>query len=793
MSSPGEATKMVLDERPHLRDTLELIVDLDQDGPWTFEDLDIDSGNFGYLVSKPLVKSVDEGYQLTDREATIAELTTNTESYSTESSIRDFVATSSNLRDKLQFASPLFLIALTLSLWILVLTRSLIYQTVFRENHVMLPGNDPWHYRYWVDQLLAADFGVFAFSDIATHLGGRNEGEPLTYTIGWWLTVLFESNPETSGVTVALLPLLSTLIVGLLVAWMAHTVTNDERITVLAVLALAINPSHGLYSGIGFFDHHTIDYVWVSVMAAALVWLGLLQHKTNSDSDFLRHPHTWIATMVFGISTVSAMLSWNGAPLLLLGVAFYAVFHAASVVRIPHSPTLTSIPLMSGLLLATGIGHLMHTRAGWQEPLAIYAPLIVLVGVIGVTLLSEVVDRTYAHPGIVFGIAGLTGVGVIVGLYQLAPDLYDRLYIRITNHLFGREWIAESRLLISTDMSLLFGPVDHHGWWVFFAIPALVVVALSLREQHDPMWLVLAGFFVSFFLLALRQVRFAGELSPFASIFAAVGIIWAFSRVNLVNELRCFTPRQPRRFTLRATDRTINQTVYLSFGLVLIFAIGFIITAGVAGTVAIDDEEYEAAVFIEGHADTHDDEDFVLSRWGRNRMYNYIVWGGGDTYGYADRNYEPFLNSHEPDEWYQDDFQNRVGYLVIENLHIDSDVVERRTTYAQLFLFNGSATTETDGVGHYQLLHRTETNQQAIYQLVPGAVIDGTTDPNEELLVRTEVELDSGSFTYIRRTTANETGDYAVRVGYPGEYETSDGEMVTITDTDIAAGNTIRH
>jgi dolichyl-diphosphooligosaccharide--protein glycosyltransferase len=72
MPSAREVRKL-LEERPDLEPALEAVQAAEM--PWTFEDVDVDSGRFGELVSRDLVQSVEQGYRLANPEAVERALT----------------------------------------------------------------------------------------------------------------------------------------------------------------------------------------------------------------------------------------------------------------------------------------------------------------------------------------------------------------------------------------------------------------------------------------------------------------------------------------------------------------------------------------------------------------------------------------------------------------------------------------------------------------------------------------------------------------------------------------------
>ena len=76
MPSPEETTEAAsefLEDHPETEDALAALVERDADGdPWTFEEIALDSGEFGELVSRDLAKNVDDGYRLQHPDAICA-------------------------------------------------------------------------------------------------------------------------------------------------------------------------------------------------------------------------------------------------------------------------------------------------------------------------------------------------------------------------------------------------------------------------------------------------------------------------------------------------------------------------------------------------------------------------------------------------------------------------------------------------------------------------------------------------------------------------------------------------
>jgi hypothetical protein len=68
--SDEESVSDILDERPDLEEALRTIKPVDdQSDRWTFDEVSVDSGRFGELVSRGIVESTDGAYRLADPEA----------------------------------------------------------------------------------------------------------------------------------------------------------------------------------------------------------------------------------------------------------------------------------------------------------------------------------------------------------------------------------------------------------------------------------------------------------------------------------------------------------------------------------------------------------------------------------------------------------------------------------------------------------------------------------------------------------------------------------------------------
>jgi dolichyl-diphosphooligosaccharide--protein glycosyltransferase len=210
----------------------------------------------------------------------------------------------------------------------------------------------------------------------------------------------------------------------------------------------------------------------------------------------------------------------------------------------------------------------------------------------------------------------------------------------------------------------------------------------------------------------------------------------------------------------------------------------------VMDNVAATDAEVEAIEWIDADADEREGPDYVLTEWGRNRMFNYGVNGRSNSYAYAQRNYEPFVRDPNPDV-HADRFQGRVGFVAIHEIE-DADAPPD-SGYAQLFEANGSATPAANGSGRFRLEHVTDAAAIKVFRPVTGATVAGEAESNATVTVETTVDVAGGSFAYERRTTADGNGNYTVVVAYPGEYtvevETGSAGDETTTRNGTATGN----
>ncbi|SDY33310.1 hypothetical protein [Halopenitus persicus] len=854
MADPHAATRSLLEDRPELAEAVADAIETDAaaETPWTFDDLAADSGAFGELVSRGIVESEGEGYRVADPEAVRAahEAVTagggagngegdaggggagggaggaggsdaggaggnGTGGSGAVGSDRDGVdlALGSRLRGWVAgLTEGLHRDLLTGLLAVfayLFLMRIVTIGKVFRGERVFLPGNDPYHFLHGAERLVAADVGWLEIETLSEVMGGGITAYPLTYTIGWAATKLFGGGEvEAAAGIVAWIPVVSALLVGGCVYLYAVWTTGDERVALASVLVFALLPGHALYSGIGFIDHHTIDYAWLALTVLGVLWLArsLSGREVGAWRSYLLAPSTIAVTGLVGVVIAAMVHSWGGSPILLVGLAVSVTLRAASDIRTERSPLVAGVPVIGALAIGFGLAFLLHTRYGWQESMVVFMPLLVAIGGVLVVLAAVVVQKLDLHPGVHLGAAAASVVPLLAGFARFRPADFEQLRGRVIDHLLGREGIAETRSLVSGDFGYFFGSVDHFGWFLFFALPALIWVGWRCAEEHRPEWLVLVSYAASLLGFAVFQIRFAGEATAVTAVFAAVGMMWLLGKVELVEPPTIVgksdeaerTRRLERdvgdgdgesgrtRFAWWPETMTIRRMSTIALSVMLIGSLSLFLVPGMMDTVAISDAEADAAAWIDEDAEEREGPNYVLSNWGRARMYNYQVSGGGSGYGYARNNYQPFVNSTNPDGSYNR-FSGRVGYIAIERLEVDANP---RTTYAQLFEEHGSATSAANGSGHFRLVHVADRGGVKVFRPVPGASIVGQGEPGATVRANTTVTTFEEEFAYTRRGTANENGTYTIRVAYPGEY-TVGNQSVQVSNVAVENGTQV--
>lgn len=830
MTDAGEATRELLEDRPELEDAVRSVLEADKraDGPWTFHDADVDSGAFGELVSRGVVEKVDGDYRVPDPTAVRSAI--EGEAPDEDGRIDGSTLRGLSLLSGLSFdgapllarvrsagwAQPPALLGLVAALFLVAAMRLTQYSAVFRDGRVVSPANDPYFYRYWIEELLELSASPTDLSVLAEMPAGATGRRPLTHAVNWWFTTLVGGEQAAVDAVAAWLPIVAMVGLGVVVYALAIVVTRDVRVGLASVLLFAIAPVHAVYTGVGFLEHRLHQYFWLGIALLGLAWLAVdlvgRVERSGPDEGVRRHllsPKTWLVGLGLGVTFGVSIHLWGGSPLVFVPLAVYLGFRAIVDARDGLSPTLANLPV----LLALGVGSVLsvwlHTRLGWHSSFVAYTPVLVFGGAIAVFGFGEVWRRQEFHAG---AFLTLQAVIAAVGLYlfrTLRPEDWVEAQARMED-LFFREGYTESVSLFTPDYAVLFGPLVQIGVGFYLAAGVLVWAVWLAWRRYEPAWLLLSVYAGYFIVLAAIQVRFAAQLVVPLSVLGGVGFVYALSAVDLVRRPLPFRGGTDGPGNGDAVDTPAIRLpdaragVYLLAVGLLLCSFSLLYVPGLTAQTTYTDGEYAAVQEISSHAEATDREypdNFVLSQWGNNRMYNYFVNGESRSYGYAMSNFDDFRFGDDPDGWY-DEFDGRVGYVVVTDADIE---VPPESAQAQLLDGHGTGLGAGDGgagavddaddidgsadaLAHYRAI--LIENDVAAFAVVPGATIEVQVEPDEDVVAETTATVSGEPLSYERTTTADENGTATVTVAYPGDYEVA-GNTVTVTTDDVEGGETV--
>lgn len=769
MATAGEVRDL-LEERPDLEPALEAV--LEPEAPFDFDDVAVDSGPFGELVSRGIVESVDGGYRVSNPDAVRGALSD------------EAVSSTARARPSLSLSLPnvqlLALLCLFGAVLVVVTLRLSSLPTVFYRDHVFLAGNDPYFYRYWVDQLLAEP------SVTPTSLGsGIAKGEPLLVTSLWLISVVAGGTKAVGGYVLAWYPVVSAAVTGVVVYLMAVLVTDDRRIGLASVLMLAIIPGHAFRTSLGFADHHAFDYVWMVLTLVALTIIA----REGTRWTVVPSGRAVGGSLVLGVAVTTQTLAWDNSPIILVAIGGYLALEGLRSVSTSTRPYRTIGPVILGTGVGAGVTWLVHTRFGWHTTLVASAPTLLVIGGVGVLVGAELVDRVPfptigadpgydATPAALLGLEVLGLVGGVTILKATRPAFWNRLATSVEGRLLARREIAEVQGLFS----------DAGGWLLLLGFGLFLglsyLVWASNRARTDGRWLPAVAYGWYFLVLASIQVRFVGQLALPLALFGGVGLVHLAEGIDVARAARPLSGGHSLGLTLP----TGRQFVALGLLFLLVGSLGIIQVPVKTSQTTTPNAQADAALWMANYTETNDlqwPSNYVFSQWGRNRMYNYYVSGESQSYRYAQSNFESFVFSTDTEGWYER-LGNRRGFVVTTNAVVgEPDHIGTRLHRA-----NGAGSEATEALSHYRLVHVTGDGAYKVFTIVPGAVIQGTTEMNMSVTASTTVDVGSIEFSYERTTESNADGRYAIRVAQPGTYSVGN-TTVSINETNVQTGASI--
>lgn len=148
----AEATTSFLADRDDGEQALEAVFEVDvASETWTFDDVALNSGTFRELISRGIVEKADGEYRVADIE-TVRAVLAGEEVTSMGATDRGFA---------LDYEVDLrALSALVGALVVVAVARMLSYGSVFQRGYVVSPGNDPYYFRYWLEDRLTESSGL---------------------------------------------------------------------------------------------------------------------------------------------------------------------------------------------------------------------------------------------------------------------------------------------------------------------------------------------------------------------------------------------------------------------------------------------------------------------------------------------------------------------------------------------------------------------------------------------------------------------------------------------------------
>ncbi|SEV81647.1 hypothetical protein [Natrinema salifodinae] len=803
----ADATASFLEDRDDGDRALEAVLAVDSEHEtWSFDDVSLDSGTFGELVSRGIVENADGGYQVAD--AAVVEAVAAGEELEADSGGSDLGF--ERFREAIDRRA---LAALLCSLVVVAGARMTAYRSVFQQGYVVSPGNDPYYFRYWMRELLATASGPTDYGVVGGPSTGGTWTRPLAHATNWFLAELLGGGEGAAETVAAWLPVVASVALGLVIYELAVLLTRDVRVGIASVLVFAVTPVHAVYTGLGFLDHQLHQYVWLGITLVTLAWLAVdLQRRIERGVDrrvavraHLRTPTTWVVALGFGLSVAAGTHAWGGSPLLLVPLAGYIAVRVAMDARDGVSPARANLPVLAGLAVGSALSLALHHRWGWHAEFVATTPALVLGGAVVVTALGELwrrLDRS-VHHGALLALDGLVAAGGLLLFRWVRPEDWAEAMARLDD-LFFREGATETASLFATEYAVFFGPMYQLGMGFYVALVVFGWVAWRVYRQYEPGWLLVGTYTGYLLVLAGIQVRFAGQLAIPLAVLTGLGFVQLLAVVDLARTPMPFRDADAAldggsrdgsaivsdggRASVPAISLPDGRAIGYLLGIgLLVFGLSLIYVPGLTGDVTHGDGQVAAASAIEDHAEAADrtyPETFVLSEWGDNRMYNHFVNGESQGYGYAQSNYGEFRTSSDPDGWY-DRFDGRVGYVVVTDIDGDLSADSAQTRLLEDYGTGGDG---TDGLTHYQAIFVGD--DVAAFAIVPGATLEVSGTPGETVTVETDASASGESFTYERAVVVGDDGRATVTVPYAGDYAVGD-RTATVSEADVLNGQSV--
>lgn len=798
MANVQEATHRLLSERPEMEPQLRELLAIDaENDTWTFDDVSLDSGTFGEVVSRGIVTRVGEEYRLADRGALASVL--HGEEEADEETGRDWNLQRLNPGRLVGRIRTNDVLALLVGLALILLVRTvLVSGMVFRDGHVILAGNDPYRFRFWVEHLLATDLSAFDLGDLGEVPSNLRQSDTLMFVTMWWLAALFGGTSKAAGLVLAWYPVVIACFLGLAVYWLTWRLVRDRRAAVAALLLFACIPVNTYRTMLGFGDHHAFDYLWLGLTVVSL--MGLVADTAEFPDYPIVSPRDGLFTLLLGVAVAGQVLAWRGGPLLIFPIAIYVVGQTLIDLRDGRPIIRGTSPLVAGLGLGAVLAGIPHLLWGWAPPYRALAPLLLVTGTVSMLGATALAKRIGFGPRRTVATLSILGLAGILGLWQFVPPVSSGITDFVTYmQTYTGSGIAETVSLFNPASGLFFAPMFSFSFIFLLAIPPLLRGTAGSVRTNDSGWLLIVCYTWFFLALSVVQLRFAGQLSIFIGVLGGVGFVRLANWVDLATPLSLHRVQQvdagmthrkgteeSGTSTLSVPDRGTLSRLGLLFLLVL--SLSFIQIPIQQRQLAVDETRYEAAVWMEAYAAEKGweyPENYVFSKWGHNLAYNQVVNGKTSFYDFAKEHYGAFLMSPEPERWY-DQLHERTGFIVTRDL----ESTPPTSMHARLHSHHGSENGDVPGLAHYRTVYVSQDKSLVVTTLVPGATISGTGVPNSTVTARVTVDVPGAEFVYRRTIETDHNGRFQFTTPYPGTYRVGNA-TVSVSEEDTLRGSRI--
>lgn len=775
----SDETYAILERRPDLVDSLQKVIGIDQRRKtWSFDEVQVDSGEFGELVDAGIVERVGGEYRVADPSAVRVALEGEKP-----------VDGRSGSSPRIPSGQFYHLAPLATAIAFVVALRLLSAPKVFRDGAVVLLGNDPYAYRYYAEMLARATQGPNNLAFLLNLPTSIANGEPLFVLVLGFLVYLMGGGQAVSGQVLAWYPIGTTAVTTFLLYLLTVVVTDDRRVGVAAVLMLAIIPAHASRTALGFGDHHAFDYLWLTLTSLALV---VLAYSPSSDHQPSRRVVAGVSALCLGVA--GQVLAWEAGPLLFVPVGFAVVGRALLDVRSDRSPLLNALPTLAGITLGAILVGIVHVAIGWHTTVVASAPGLLAVAALIATLVAEVGYRTEASVRSLAVSECVLLIGSIIAVRFGWPTYWSMIQANLGRLLHDRN-IVETLGLFGDTLGwlLLFGLA------LFVAGPYLVWASLRVfRDEPDAArWLIVIIYTSYFFLLSMEQIRFTGQLALFTALFAGLGLVHLSDSIGAARPPVSFEsdprdpPFEPRSFSVNSRE----QVVALIAVFLLVGWLGLIQVPLVVDQTTYSSNQFKTVTAIDDYSEHRTyprSQSYVFSTWDENRFYNYFVSRQSASYTFAKTHYQEFLTSTAPLSEAYETYRDTVRFIVINR----QDQRSKKDRYDRLFVNHGSQYSDVAGSGHFRMIYVSDDGRYKAFALVNGSTVRGEAFPNTTVTLRTNVSVTGNRFRYERVVPVKRDGKFSVHVAYPGsytvEYSNRSVTRVTVPERAVVNGTVIQ-